>query len=170
MEKHLRRGNAGGHGDGALVAVAVHARQHERLLGQQGQGTHVHPGHGMVKRRTRGRDARAHASANSCKPLLALTPIRSDLKPIGSDRERKPASQAEPHRSRPLTTRSTVRRCRHFTAATGSRIRAGVVPASKLCPYCGRLNEADAARCLNCERRLPAAWELTLARWGARYL
>ena len=44
------------------------------------------------------------------------------------------------------------------------------MPASKLCPYCGRLNEADAARCLNCERRLPAAWEPTLARWGARYL
>jgi len=44
-----------------------------------------------------------------------------------------------------------------------------VVPASKLCPYCGRLNGGEEARCRHCERRLPAGWEFALARFGARY-
>jgi rhomboid protease GluP len=57
-----------------------------------------------------------------------------------------------------------------FTAVTGSTIRAGVEPAANLCPYCGRLNGAGAARCQHCERRLPAGWELALARFATRYL
>jgi len=51
---------------------------------------------------------------------------------------------------------------------TGSGIRRGVEPASKLCPYCGRLNGRAEARCGHCGRRLPAEWELALARFGAR--
>jgi rhomboid protease GluP len=44
-----------------------------------------------------------------------------------------------------------------------------VAPVSKVCLHCGRLNPASDARCSHCERRLPADWELGLARWSSRF-
>ncbi len=41
---------------------------------------------------------------------------------------------------------------------------------SRICPACGKLNAGDAARCLHCGERLPAAWESEARRGWARIL
>ena len=43
-------------------------------------------------------------------------------------------------------------------------IRNVVANGSRICPACGKLNALDDTRCSRCEARLPAGWEVAVAR------